>query len=236
MGYARSMGYAAALSLATTLLIQPASAKVDKDLETAINATVEQASDLMTVKDDPMETYIEVDSERFYQARQGLLKVVNGDKFLRAYVDRKTKKAIYQVYAWVSYGGSWLNLDRANLEAVDGPVPAEVHRVNAQVEGCSRYGCTQREDIAIDVPEAILRWAASGAQPGTDAYWKIRVAGQSGQSGDMLILKTEVAGFMLQVDRARNIAPPKRIWDGKGDPPPCADLPGLDPCKTSAKK
>jgi hypothetical protein len=202
MGIARVVGHATTFALALCLSV-PAASAISKEEQAAVDATADQAAAKMRVKDDPMETFIEVDSEPFYQAHEGLLKVVNSDKFLRAFIDRKANTVAYQVYVWASYDGSWAFLDRANLQTDDGPIRAEVHRVNSEVGYCGRYSCTHREDIAIDAPESVLRWAARDAQPGTGQDWLIRIGGQSGVSGDIRILKTEVAGFLQAVDRER---------------------------------
>ena len=163
----------------------------------------------MAVTNDPLDTSITLSTESFYQLRQGLLKVVNSDKFLRAWVNKKTGEARFQVYVYVNYGGNgWQFFNRASYETASGPENADVTRIASDVTGCSRYGCGHREDFGFNVPEAVLRWAARDAAAGVDASWKFRLYSQAGIAETTGVLKTEIAGLLMRVDDERNrIAP-----------------------------
>ncbi len=192
--------------IAAALVLAPASASAQKltkaDLA-AIAATPAQVAAMVTVKNDPLDHAIQVSSEPFFVVKSGLLRMTSGDKFMRAFVDKRTGATEYQFYLWTNYSGDWQFFDRLNYESSSGPVSAEVHKVASKVLGCTRYGCTLQEHIAADIPESVLRQVAMGASPGADVTWKVRVYGRSTEGVTTGILKTEVAGFLMAVDKVR---------------------------------
>ena len=128
--------------------------------------------------------------------------MTNGDKFMRAFIDKNTREVRYQLYLWTSYQAQQAaRMNRLNYESQDGPGQAELHLIDTQVIGCGRYGCTYQEHIAADIPVETLRWVASQAQPGVDQSWQVRVFAQSGEAINTGILRTEVAGILLAVER-----------------------------------
>jgi len=179
------------------------SARLNRAEQAAVNATPEQIADRATVRNDPLDTVISISTEPFFQERQGLLRVVNSDKFMRAFIDKRTLQVRYQLYLWARYSGSRaLSFNRLNYEAQDGPAEAELHQIDVRVEGCSRYiGCTYLEQIAADIPEETLRWAAASARPGADQSWSVRIFARAGQAVNAGILRTEVAGILIAVER-----------------------------------
>ena len=168
----------------------------------AVAATPEQIADRADIQNDPLDTVIRVSTQPVYQQRQGLLRVTNGDKFMRAFIDKNTLEVRYQLYLWTSYQAQQAaRMNRLNYESQDGPGQAELHLIDTQVIGCGRYGCTYQEHIAADIPVETLRWVASQAQPGVDQSWQVRVFAQSGEAINTGILRTEVAGILLAVER-----------------------------------
>lgn len=201
MGRASLVCYAAPL---IALLSVPANAqKLSKGERAAIAATPEQIADMASVRNDPLDTVITITTEPFFQERSGLLRTVQADKFVRVLIDKKTGQSTFQVYVWVTYEGDWHFADRVNYETKGGPVSAVVRRINSDVQSCTRYSCSKREDIAFNVPEADIREIAATAEAGKDQSWMFRIYGRTEGGTTTGILRTEVAGALIAADRER---------------------------------
>lgn len=200
------MGFARFLT-ATGLLVGAFSAQpaiAGKAEDEAIARSPADATRYITIANDRLDTSITLSSEPFYLKKDGLLRVVNADQFMRAWIDKKTGKATFQVYIWARYGNNWQNFNRATYTTSDGPVDAEVVNISSDVEGCSAYGCTLREDFGFSVPEDVVRYAAEGAAAGTGERWEYRIYSKSGPPQTTGLLKTEIAGLLRRVDLERS--------------------------------
>jgi hypothetical protein len=193
----------AALAMSSAVHAQ----KLTKAQRKAIAMSPAEVSMLATVRNDPLDTTIQVTTEPFYVEKNGLLKVVNGDNFLRAFIDKKTGDTKYQLYIWLNYSGEWVFIDRLNYETPSGPEVATVHQVAREVLQCGRYGCTHQEHIAADIPEKVLRSVAADAAGGVDRRWNFRLFGRSTEGHNGAILKTEAAGLLLAVERVKATLP-----------------------------
>jgi hypothetical protein len=121
-----------------------------------------------TLKDDPLDTTAQISTQPGFEEKRGLLKFVWYDNFLRAFIDKKTGATQFQVYQYISHGGSWRFYQSANYEAPNGPESQPVTVINRSVDSCSTYGCSYTEHIGFEVPEVLLRWVAARytSQPG----------------------------------------------------------------------
>ena len=181
--------------------------KMGKAELAAIALSPEQISSLIKITDDPLDTKIRLDSSAVYQQRDGLLKIVNGDKYLRAFIDRKTKATLIQVYMFQRHGMGWQHWNRAVATSPEGPIDLEGTRIDGDVN-CSRLGCIYTEVVAITVPEALLRWSAKDAQTGVDRTWDFKIYGKSVDGIKTGLMKTEIAGFLQALDRVRPMRAP----------------------------
>jgi hypothetical protein len=178
----------------------PAAAKVDKALERAQAMSPEDASLIMSVKSDPLGSETELSSEPFYQRKEPFFGTVSSDAWLRAFITRDGKTIIQLVY-FAEHTGDWEMWNRGVLQGPNGPVDVEGHDVGSNVN-CGRYGCHYREAVALDVPEDMLRWVASGAQAGVDNPWRFEIFGRYSTPVVADLPRNEVAGFMIAVDRS----------------------------------
>ena len=194
---------AALISIVLTFIVPTQAQKLGKDVLAAIATSPEQIAERAVVKNDPLDTVVRVDTSNFYVDRQGLLKFVSSDKFMRAVIDKKTGEANFQIYLWTEYSGDWMFFNRLNYMGPTGPESVEVHQIERRVVSCSRYGCTHVEHIAADIPESVLRDVAKDAKAGVDASWLVKVFGKSTEGSTTGVLKTEIAGILLAVDRER---------------------------------
>lgn len=205
-----------ALALGVMLLagsVAIAAPKLTKAEQAAVNATPEEVAAKVAISNDPLDTVIKVSSEPFYVVRSGLLRMVNADKFVRAMIDKKTGETVFQVYIYTTYSGEWMFINRATIETPSGPEDANFVEIDRRVISCTgTFGCVHREDFAIDVPEKVLREVSRGAKGGTDDIWNMRLYAKTGQAETTGILKAEIAGLLIAVDREREklkLATPK---------------------------
>lgn len=170
--------------------------KLTKAERAAIDMAPEQIAAIAEVKNDSLDRLIRISTRPFFEeAKKG------GDKFFRAYIDKKTGDARFQVYAWIRYDGETRDFDRVNYETPAGLVSEEVHQIDIDVLGCSARYCTYTEDIAFDVPEATLRQIAAGAKAGET--WRFKIFGRFADGIETEMLKTEAAAILIAADRER---------------------------------
>lgn len=200
MGRASAFCYAASIVL---LAANPAVAKdkLSKRERAAIAMTPEQIADMAEVVNDPLDTVITISTQPFFINRTGLLGIATDDKFVRAFINKKTGEVAFQGYIWLQYGGEWQFFDAVNIELADGPAPTKATRVADRVVSCSAYGCIKQEDVAFDIPEMVVRNVAAEAQAGTAAQWYFRLSGRISGGITTGILKTEIAGALIAAER-----------------------------------
>ena len=153
-----------------------------------------------------LEVVATLTTEPGFQWKQGLLKMVNADVFIRAFIDKSSGQTKFQVYYFVRYASSsWAMLERVNYEAIDGLKSDELTVISRDVESCSSIvGCIHSETVAFNVSENILRVVADRYVPGSTIEnsneWKFRLKGKSGDDVDMGIVPAEVKGLLMAVD------------------------------------
>lgn len=157
-----------------------------------------------SIKDGPLDLIAIVSTVSGFQAKQGLLGVVNDDHFLRAFVEKRSAKVTYQVYVVARYRGeSWRFFNTATYETSVGPAAALVMTIGRDVDcASSRYlGCSYVEQIAFDVPEQVLREVAQRAA--ADSLWQVKVNSKSGVDSTRVFVVPEVQGLLDRVDEYR---------------------------------
>ena len=180
--------------------------KPDKQFVKLVALAPEHFRDTASIKDDSLETTAVITTLNGFQYKAGLLGIVNADAFIRAFVDKSTGKARYQIYYYVIYyGKGWNFLERVNYETPSGPATKELTVISRDVGSCSQYiGCQHIETVGFDVPEDLLRKIASTYSPAPSVEsavaWKFRFKSKSGQDFDMLLTAAEVSGALMAVD------------------------------------
>jgi hypothetical protein len=185
-------GLSAVLFSAGALAEKPSKADV-----AALAYTPEVAASILDIDDDPFKKVITVSSKPFYVPKG------SSDQFLRAFIDRKTGDAQYQLYVTRTYGGSgWRFYRSITAIGPDGPVELKSDRIGSDVD-CSRYGCSYYEVIVGDVDASLLKAVSQGATAGTGDRWLWKLFSQYSNTfdGDEAgLYKTEVAGLLLGVE------------------------------------
>lgn len=181
-------------------LIEPAQADSNKRLAEFIALTPQHFQDTAVVKDDELETSATIDTSLGFKNKQGLMKVVWDDNFLRAFIDKKTGATTYQLYQIIRYSGQLRRYDTVNYETPDGPASTEVTVIDQNVDGCSRYGCSYTETIGFALDENLMRTIASMYQPGAATAWRFKFKSQSGNYWQDGMMPSEIAGLLAAVD------------------------------------
>lgn len=145
----------------------------------------------------------DLDTDFILSTQPFLLSNYDTDQFLRAFINKRTGKSVFQVYVWLSYNGNPKELSSVNYETPSGPVTASLIRIDTTSNGCGRWNCGWREDVAFEVPEALLRTISKNAVGGTGASWQYKLSGKYGGEPIRQMLKTEIAGLLLKADEVR---------------------------------
>lgn len=197
--------FGAALALSTIPALGAEKApKLSKADLIAIASSPQDIADIVAVKNDDFDTVIRLSTEPFYTQKSGFLKLVSGDKFIRAIIDKKTGDTTFQIYIWSAFTGEWDRWTHLSYKVGDELKTAIAEEIDSTVGGCSAYGCVKRVDMAFKIPEADLRDAAKDAQANTDRSWPFKLFTR--KSGDAMngMMETEIAGLLLAVDAQRS--------------------------------
>jgi hypothetical protein len=156
-----------------------------------------------SVKDDALEVLATITTEPGYQERHGLLRIVWSDTFLRAFVDKTSGAATYQLYQRIVYAGRLYKYFRTvNYETPAGPRSVETLELG-RTEDCVRSrlygGCTRIENLAVPIDEPLLKTIAARYAPGADTAWHFRFKAQTGEDYDGAMAPAEVAGLLAKL-------------------------------------
>lgn len=192
------LGLAVLALIATPAVAGKKQAQADADWWARLSASAPaDIEDLIGVVDDPMETFVRVDSKAVYQMQNTDGAIYKVDSYLVADIDRKTGQAVYTYIFYTIYNArSGLRLVRMNAEGPDGAVPLDMVNLPGDVDSCRIYGCTFAMEAHAIVPRAVLDYAAT--KP-ADSPWKMRLV-FDGAHGDRETAPVEVAAFLAKVD------------------------------------
>lgn len=180
-----------------------AATAIEKVAQRLSALTPESVAAKVSLKDDELEATAVFDTQSVYQEKEGLLRIVNNDVFLRAFVDKRTGRTRYQVYSVVTYSDSqWQFFDRATFLTSQGVSEVSLDVIHRQVVLCSAgYGCQYSEQVGFELNEEIVRAIARLYVPGGPlAIWRFRLKAKGGRDHDDGIAVAEVAGLVQRVD------------------------------------
>lgn len=131
---------------------------------------------------------------------QSFLPKPQNDRWFRARIDKVTGNVSYQIYFVLTSRGEGFRPKTLTFEGANGLSKAEVERIDFDAN-CMRYGCYITEQAVATLTRADLDHAAQGASPGQDVSWPAKLFGQYEAGIEFGTFKTEIAGFLLAVDR-----------------------------------
>lgn len=156
-----------------------------------------------TVKDDRLETSVTFTTLNCYQRKNGILKIVWDDNFLRAFKNKTTGAITFQVYT-VLYYKDWLFPHMANF-GVDTVQSVPGERIGSDVD-CSQkslYGhCMHQEQFVFELPlDEITRIERKRAEHSGPMEWKYRLKTKAGVDADRILNADEILGLFDVVTR-----------------------------------
>lgn len=196
----------ATVALASTSVGQ-AEEKVPKQLRKLYAMTPEDHAAKVQIVDDALELEAQFSTIDSFQWKQGFLASPGTDIFVRAFVDKSSGAASFQVYfLFNQVAPQWPRYYSVNFETPLGIQSASLENIGNDVRCGTSFGmvqCTYVEHLVFDVPEQLLRDIAAGYTPNSSDGWDLRFKAQSGADGNIAIMPAEVAGLLLRVDQYR---------------------------------
>ncbi len=169
-------------------------------------------STAILVEDDSGGTAL-ISTKNGFQQKQGLLRMVYDDNFLRAIIDKKTGNVTYQVYQSIYYQASaWRFYRKANYETPDGPesIDAKFLRPplahNFDCPDHTSSVCTYNENVGFSVDRDLLDRIASTYEPEKSAMWRFSFIPRVGDEFYGGLLVAEIVGFLQTVDSYKKSA------------------------------
>ena len=160
----------------------------------------------IVVDDDSGDTAL-ISTKSGFQQKQGLLRMVYDDNFLRAIIDKKTGNVTYQVYQSIYYQASdWRFYRKVNYETPDGPesVDAKFLRPplahNFDCPDHTSSVCAYNENVGFSVDRELLESQVRMYEPNKSVKWRFKFIPRVGDDYSDGILVAEVVGFLQAVD------------------------------------
>lgn len=166
------------------------------DLEYAA-LPVEHFIQLMTVKDDELETsalFSTYEGRRPNPSGDLYLSLVSdpNDEFVRAHVFKDSGKEIYQMYFLLS-SSEWKRPSQINFTAGLGAKPTDRIGVDAK---CSGSSCTSFEDVIVNFTREELEGAVDRLESNSETLLKFRIKGKSGKDYDGSFAVNEIKAIL----------------------------------------
>lgn len=172
------------------LALALAAAPLTKQERAAALLTPEQIAASAMVEGDgaPLDPDIWIETRNFLPKQ-------NNDRWFRARIDKATGAVEYQIYFIITQQRDAFRARELTFETASGLGRAPVDKIDHDVS-CPNSICYITEHAVAQLTRADLEYAAKGA--GQD--WPAKLFGQS-DSGEILTFRSEIAGFLLAVDR-----------------------------------
>lgn len=181
----------------------------DKQVAILQSMTPQEVARGVTVRDDDLETAATLTSEAAYQTNGRFNDRVRSDNFLRAFIDKKTGEARFQVYQEITYGVAYRNFQTVSYSTTDGPSNSDLEVISHDMP-CNYGVCFYKDIVGFTVDEQVLRAVAAGYKAGNSPYWRFRFHAQNGLDWNDRMMPAEVAGMLAAVDTYRQAHPHTR--------------------------
>lgn len=182
--------------------------KPTKQQERLLAMTPSDFASKVSIADDDMELVATLSTENGFQEKHGLVGVVWNDTFMRAFIDKKTGVAKFQLVERISYVAStWRFYNFVNYEAHGGLASTELTKIGSNVDCVMSNimgGCTYTELVGFDISEWLADRIASYYAPSQMVGWKYKFKAQAGQDFSDAMTPAEVAGLVQRVAEYRS--------------------------------
>ncbi len=173
-----------------------------KRLEQFARLTPGDVARLVSTTDDDLEAVATLTTERAFTSPGGFTYRVRADNFLRALIDKKSGRTIFQLYAQLAYTGEARRFNGANFQLA-GTLASGPLILSSSTVDCPYGVCLHEDHIAFEVPEALLRELTTHADERPVRPWRFRLKAQSGEDWTDDMAPAEAAGLLAAVDHYR---------------------------------
>jgi len=173
-----------------------------KRLEQFARLTPGEVAKLVTTADDDLESVATLTTDHVFKTPGGFSDRVRADNFLRALIDKKSGRTIFQLYAQLLYTGEPRRFNGANFQLA-GTIASRPLTISHGTVDCPYGVCMHEDQIAFEIPEALLRELAARADERPVRPWRFRLKAQSGEDWTDDMAPAEAAGLLIAVDRYR---------------------------------
>ncbi len=158
-----------------------------------------------TLRDDDLDTIATITTEDGFIKRRPLLGMAPDNVFLRAFIDKRSGRTAYQVYATIRYRGyGWADWQTANYATAAGPRSVTTQRIARVRASCSRgTSCARSETVGFRIDRARLGASAALYVSDLNTSWRFKLIAQSGAERPMLLTTAEIAGLLMAVEAYR---------------------------------
>ena len=122
-----------------------------KRLEQFARLTPGDVAKLVATADDDLESVATLTTDRVFKSAGGFSDRVRADNFLRALIDKKSGRTIFQLYAQLLYTGEPRRFTGANFQLA-GAIASRPLTISNETVDCPYNVCMHEEHIAFEVP------------------------------------------------------------------------------------
>lgn len=129
--------------------------------------------------------------------------------YIRAFVDKKTNAASYQLVTTFDYHEQKARrYELATGGSPSGPVILNIRKISYDVscDGPNKVNglCRHWESVGVDIPEALVKETAAAFSPGSEAsIWKIRITSLSDNRETLEVPHAAFAALLAKVEQYR---------------------------------
>ncbi len=179
----------------------------EQGTQNAQGLTPEHFQRTAILEDNELKSTATITTIEGHRRKQGLLRMVYDDNFLRAIIDKKTGKVTYQVYQSIFYQASdWRMYRKANYDTPEGQQSVDAAFLRPPLAhhfDCPDHTstiCTYNEHVGFMVDRELLDSIASSYDPCKSVIWRFKFVPRVGDDFQDGLLVAEIVGFLQAVD------------------------------------
>ncbi|MGA1797596.1 hypothetical protein VH567_02315 [Sphingomonas sp. 4RDLI-65] len=155
--------------------------------------------------DDDLDTVATITTADGFTRRRPLLGIAPDDVFLRAFIDKRSGRTAYQVYATVRYRDyGWADWQAVNYATPTGPRSIATQRIARVRASCGRgFACARSETVGFTIDAALLKMNAALYMSDQSTVWRFKLMAHNGAERPLLLTTAEISGLLMAVDAYR---------------------------------
>lgn len=177
--------------------------QLEKKTKKLSQLTAEHFAGTAVVKDGELETTATISTQKGFNWRGGFTSRVRSDNFLRAFVDKQSGEALWQLYQTIDYSGGWRRFTSVNIKLPAGLERREVSIIERKVVTCAYGSCSYRETLGFDLTEEELEEIVAASQEAPQPMLRFKYSSQNGFDWTDDISVAEIQGGLAAVEQYR---------------------------------